>query len=235
MHGARRRSHSRRGGRAVPLSVALATSMARTPPDDLAPAVLAGLRRGEADALADCYRAFGARVYRICRGLLRQEHDAQDATQEVFLKVLERASQFGGRSRFATWLHRLTVNHCLHRLEKEERRRAGSLDRALDRALDDERACEPALVARDPSPAEGLVAREARKRVEDLLARLPAEQRAVLVLRELEGLSYAAIAEVLGVPPGTVMSRLARARERLLGFPTDEHGELLLPPARHVS
>jgi len=168
---------------------------------DLDPLVLAGLRAGDPSALAECYRLYGARVYRLCRGLLCQPTDAEDAVQEVFLKLLDRAGQFEGRARFSTWLHRLTVNHCLHRLEKEHRRRADALDREL---VDD--AATPAR------RAEG---EESRVLLAKLLLRIPPAHRAVLVLRELEGLAYVEIAEVLAVPVGTVMSRLARAREGL--------------------
>ncbi len=184
--------------------------------------VLKRLQSGDPRALEDCYQVFGARVFRLCRMLLNQDSDAEDATQEVFLKVLDRARQFRGRARFSTWLHRLTVNHCLSRLEKERVRRADSLEReTAHHAFESDR----------PSPVEFAERAEARRHLQALLARVPADQRAVLVLREIEGLSYAEIAEVVDVPVGTVMSRLSRARVRLT--------ELVAPassaPARPVT
>ncbi len=170
---------------------------------DLDPAVLAGLRAGKKHALEACYEAFGGRVLRLCQRMLLQVSDAEDATQEVFLKVYQRAGQFEGRSRFSTWLHGVTVRHCLSRLERER-----------------VRATEPMEAAggsEDPGPGPLQRAHESEvtDRLEALLQRLPPSQRAVLVLRELEGLSYAEMAQALAIPEGTVMSRLARARERL--------------------
>lgn len=184
---------------------------------DLEPTVLAGLRAGDVRALEACYRRFGARVHRLCRAMLGQPSDSEDATQEIFLKVLERAHQFEERARFSTWLHRLALNHCLHRLEKDGRRRTEPL--------------ELELVDEMPTPVEACERTEARTRVEALLAQIPPEQRAVIALRELEGLAYAEIAEVLHIPVGTVMSRLARARERLARRVAIGTGERALPPA----
>lgn len=78
--------------------------------------------------MRDCYCLFGARV---CRSMLKQDSDAEEATQEVFLEVFERARQYDERARFSTWLHRIAINHCLHWIEKQERRRAEELDEAL--------------------------------------------------------------------------------------------------------
>jgi RNA polymerase sigma-70 factor (ECF subfamily) len=179
---------------------------------------LARLRKGDAGALEACYRAFGARVRRLCRHLLGRSHDADDATQEVFLKVFERAGQFSGEARFSTWIYRLTVNHCLHLLERERLRRA--------EPLPDE--AHPVWAAADRSSAV-----DDRELAERLLASLGGEQRAVLLLREVEGLDYREIAGALDLPLGTVMSRLHRARRRLLELAAARSTSP--PPARRRS
>ena len=167
-------------------------------------ALVRGLRRQEMSALRQAYERHGARIHRLCLRLLGRPADAEDATQEVFLKLFERAASFAGRARFSTWLHRLTVNHCLHRLEREHLRDSSTL---LDGALE----TDPA-----DSPIELLSQSEARESLQQLLSRLTPEHRAVLVLREIEQLSYQEIAETLAIPVGTVMSRLARARTELV-------------------
>lgn len=164
-----------------------------------------GLRRRDMGALRAAYERHGERVQRLCRRLLGRPADAEDAAQDVFLKLLERAGAFDGRARFSTWLHRLTVNTCLHRLERERLRLVRPLPEP-DQAPADAGA----------APEESLARTETRLALERLLARLSGEHRAVLVLRELEGLSYREIAAALEVPEGTVMSRLARARAELV-------------------
>ncbi|MSR63070.1 MAG: RNA polymerase sigma factor [Planctomycetes bacterium] len=174
----------------------------------------AGLARRELGALHATYERHGERVQRLCLRLLGRSADAEDAAQEVFLRLFERAASFDGRARFSTWLHRLTVNLCLHRLEKERRRVGRSLPDADE------------LVDPGAAPDAELGRTEARETLARLLARLSGEHRAILVLRELEGLSYAEIAATLELPVGTVMSRLARARGELVRLagarPSDE-------------
>jgi RNA polymerase sigma-70 factor (ECF subfamily) len=164
-----------------------------------------GLKRRDMGSLRGLYERHGERVQRLCRRLLGRVDDAEDATQDVFLKLFERAHGFDGRARFSTWLHRFAVNLCLHRLERERLR--------VTRALPDH---EGELIDSSAPPLESLSRTEARAALERLLARLTPEHRTVLVLRELEGLSYREIAASLEIPEGTVMSRLARARGELL-------------------
>ena len=168
-------------------------------------ATLEKLVAGDRDALARCFREHGARVWRLARALLGQAADADDATQEIFLRVREKAATFAGRSTFAAWLRRLAVNHCLNRLKARRRRD--------DRIEERERDLDELDALARPSPCSF----ETSEALERALDWLPADQRVVLVLRELDGLSYREIAEAVDVPIGTVMSRLARARERLLG------------------
>jgi RNA polymerase sigma-70 factor, ECF subfamily len=167
--------------------------------------VVRGLQRGDMPSLRLAYERHGGRVQRLCRHLLGRAADAEDATQDVFLKLFERARSFDGRARFATWLHRLTVNLCLHRLERDRLRQAARLPEH-----------EGALVDPGEAPDSACSRGEAKQRLEGLLARLSTEHRAVIVLRELEQLSYREIAAALAIPEGTVMSRLARARAELL-------------------
>lgn len=178
---------------------------------ELDAALVRGLKKREPAALKDAYDQNGAHVQRLCLRLLGRAADAEDAAQEVFLGLFERVARFDGRARFSTWLHRVTVNHCLHRLEKERLRRTRPLP--SDGAM---------LLDPSDSPEEALGRTEARLGLARLLARLSDEHRSILVLRELEGLSYQEIATALAIPPGTVMSRLARAREQLLLHATRE-------------
>jgi RNA polymerase sigma-70 factor, ECF subfamily len=161
---------------------------------------LHALQRGDVHALETVFRLFGDRVHRTCRNLLGQAADADDATQEVFLRVLDKAKTFAGGSLFSTWLYRLTVNHCLN-----VRRRP-----RLSAHPDPEAVADKA-----PCPAAAAERADARAELDRWLLRLQPPARAVLVLREIEQLTYDEIAAVLGIPIGTVMSRLSRARLRL--------------------
>jgi RNA polymerase sigma-70 factor (ECF subfamily) len=174
-------------------------------------ALVRRLSRGDREALRELYESHGARVHRLCLRLLGRAAEAEDATQEVFVRLFERAADFDGRARFTTWLHRVTTNLCLKALERERLRRTELL---ADGGGGREPGDGPA--DRGPLPGEALESAEAEAELGALLARLSPEHRSVVVLRELEGLSYREIAEILAVPAGTVMSRLARAREHLV-------------------
>ena len=125
--------------------------------------------------------------------------DAADVAQQVFLQLFRKLEQFSGRSSFRTWLYRLAVNEALQYLRKERRWSFAEL-------------------AREPvGQAAGMVAeRQARQELlETALARIDPDQRALFLLREIEGLSYREIAGAVGIPEGTVGSRLNRVRREL--------------------
>lgn len=168
---------------------------------------LARLRSGDIGALATIYELLGPRVYRLSRRIISNQADAEDATQEVFIRAFEQAAKFDGRSRFSTWLYRLAVHHCLNKAKQRDRKRA-SEHRAAELL---EHACDQSTV----SPLERVVGKEQSELLDNLLKSLPTNYRACLVLREFEDLSYAEVAEILQIPVGTVMSRLSRAREQL--------------------
>jgi RNA polymerase sigma-70 factor (ECF subfamily) len=181
--------------------------------DELDPEDLRRLQCGDPRGLEAAFRVFGDRVYRTAHHLLGQAADAEDAAQEVFLRLRDKARLFGGRASLSTWIYRLTVNHCLNLLAA---RRRG--ERSLS-VLEEREHPEDA----NASPSAASERREAGARATALLARLAPEHRAVLALREIEELSYDQIAEALDVPVGTVMSRLARARERLARITSPPH------------
>jgi RNA polymerase sigma-70 factor (ECF subfamily) len=163
-------------------------------------------RHGDAEAFAEVYRTYEETVYNLALRMAGDPFDAADLTQEVFLRVFRHLAKFRGGSSLKTWVFRVALNHCRSRLGR----------RPAARSLDD--AEEPAArELADPgrSPEDLALARDAGRRVEAALARLPLVFREAVVLRDLEGLSYEEMAAVLGVRVGTVRSRLARGRERL--------------------
>ncbi len=146
------------------------------------------------------------RVFNLALGYTGRHHDAEEITQTVFLKVWNALPQFRGGASFSTWLYRLTLNACTDHYRREKKRRG-------DLSLDD-----PDLAPlRDtaPSPEEILLQREEQAILRKALAELPEQHRVILILREMDGLDYKEIAQVLEIEMGTVKSRLARARRAL--------------------
>jgi RNA polymerase sigma-70 factor, ECF subfamily len=171
----------------------------------ICPAVLERCKRGDVAALGTIYETHGDQVWRVARNVLGSDAEADDATQEVFLRVFERLPSFDGRALFSTWLHRLSVRWCLNRLASQ---------RTHLRSAEPLQDVDPDALA-DAATTRAFDDVAARDETEFYLGRLDPQARAILVLRELEGLDYAEIADVLEIPLGTVMSRLSRARAKL--------------------
>ena len=151
-------------------------------------------------------------VFQLGLHLLGDPQEAQDLAQEVFLKVFRTLPQFRGQSTLRTWIYRIVVNQASNRQRWWRRRK-----KSQQVALDDHAATHGELpdVRNFAMPDRVLQQREVAGRVWQALDALPFDQRAVIVLREIEGLSYEEIATSLNVAVGTVKSRLARARESL--------------------
>lgn len=141
------------------------------------------------------------RIYAVCRRLTGNDADALDAAQEALLAVVRGLPRFDGRSAFSTWCYRVATNACLDELRRRRRRPEPGLP---------EYETEPA--DHDPH-VDDVIATKID--VDAALAELPPEFRTAVVLRDACGLDYAEIAEVLGIPPGTVRSRIARGRAGL--------------------
>jgi len=152
-------------------------------------------------------RHYGA-VFRLCRSILRNNDDAEDATQEVFVRVFEALGQFSGRGAFGAWLRRLTVNHCLNRTQTVNAR----VSRA---SYSIDLMAETLPASHEDDPEESFLRAEERARIKTELEYLPPQQRAALGMRLLDGLSYEEIAETMGVPVNSVRSWLHRGRARL--------------------
>jgi RNA polymerase sigma-70 factor (ECF subfamily) len=167
---------------------------------------------GDEDACTRLVSDHQRMVYQLALHLLGDPQDALDLSQEVFLRVFQVLPQFRGQSTLRTWIYRIVVNHASNRQRWWRRRH-----RAQQVSLDEQTATHGELTeSRNfAQPDRVLQQREVAGRVWGALGRLPFDQRAVVVLREIDGLSYEEIATSLGVVVGTVKSRLARARENL--------------------
>ena len=175
------------------------------------PDLLHRARGGDEAAFGIIMRTHYERTFRLVCAILHNEADARDVCQEVWLTVWKQLPTFRAESRFSTWLHPIATRRALDHLRKRRR----WFDRFLPFETGDDNAvevAEPATTDDARSQAEG---GETVTRVRAALASLPPKHRAVLALRELEGLSYEEIAQVTGVPAGTVMSRLHHARRLL--------------------
>lgn len=173
--------------------------------------ILARVAAGDAEAFAGLVELYQHRLLRLCERLLGDPEEARDAAQEVFLKAFRKAGEFRPQGQVYTWLYRIATNHCLNLLRRRR------LVRFTRLGEPDEEDAAPALDPPDeaPDPETALAARRRWQATRRAIERLPANQRAVLVLVRFEGLSYRQTAEVLGVTEGAVESRLFRAMRRL--------------------
>lgn len=155
-------------------------------------------------AFRDLYEKSATKVLALCRRLLDDDGDAQDATQETFVLALDAFDRFRGEANPQTWLFRIALRRCLKR-QAAQKARPKVEDSHLANLID------PAA-----APDERASSRQTSERVEAAMRTLPAEQQVVLALFAVEGLSHADIAKVLGVPEGTVWSRLHTARRKVI-------------------
>jgi RNA polymerase sigma-70 factor (ECF subfamily) len=183
---------------------------------------LSGLRRRDAAPFEALVREHQDRIYAFCTRMLGEPEEAFDVTQEIFLAVHRHLDGFRADASLTTWLYRIARNHCLNRLQYLERRGRGRKDEygeGNEQAITESQGGAP-------RPDEVLASRQEQARVQRAVGRLDHDQRALVVLRDLEGLSYEAIAEVAELPLGTVKSRLHRARERLAALLGELDGEV---------
>lgn len=161
-------------------------------------------RHGDETAFVEVYQRFSPMVYNLTLRMSGNAEDAADLAQEVFLRIYRHLVKFAGRSTLKTWIYRVTLNYCHSRLGRKQ-----LVIKPLER--DDGRGVE------DPrrGPEERTLAHDAERLVGMALRQLKPTFREAVILRDLEGLSYAEIAEVLRLRVGTVRSRISRGRVRL--------------------
>lgn len=162
---------------------------------------------GDVEAFRRLVRDHSGLVYRVAIRMLGPG-EAQDASQDVWVRVWRNIKGFRGESAFDTWLYKITVNTCLTVRQREARRTA--------RESVDEVPYLPEPPGGDADPEAAALSAERREEILDALQYVRAEHRAALVLRHMEGLSYAEIAEILDVPDGTAKGWVSRGRAALL-------------------
>ena len=176
-------------------------------------------RKGDELAFEQLVTDNEKRIYNLCCRLTGNPDDGAELAQEAFLNAWRGLEKFHGESSFATWLYRLASNACIDFLRKEKRRRSLSMTLSLD---DEEEGRQAELPDQRFAPEERLEQAENRRAIAQALEEVSPEHRQVLVMREINGLSYAEIGQVLGLEEGTVKSRIARARNALRKVLTEQ-------------
>jgi RNA polymerase sigma-70 factor (ECF subfamily) len=163
--------------------------------------LLARVLDGDHDAFNQIMRNHEDRVFSVCLRIVGEREQALDATQETFLTAFRKASQFKGDSALGTWIYRIAVNTCYDHLRKQKRRRTDPIPDHL----------EPVdHAAEDAVESAGI-----RPEIQQALARIPEDFRVAVVLSDIEAMGLPDIADLLGVPVGTVKSRVFRGRRLL--------------------
>jgi len=176
------------------------------------------LRAGDVTGLEALMEAYAARVYRLAHGLTRNPADAEEVVQDVFLTVARKIAEFEGRSALSTWIYRITMNTALNKRRGKRSEVEVSLEEHLPTFKEDgHREGDRSFLLADWSqtPEEVLLSREGRAAVSRAIEALPDRYRAVLVLRDVEGLSNEEAAAALDESVASVKSRLHRARMAL--------------------
>ena len=186
------------------------------------------LQKGDEAAFEEFVTAYEKQVYRLALRQLGNPHDAQDAAQEVFLRAYRGIGRFRADAKLSTWVFQIAMNVCIDMVRRQSRRPVVSLTQG-----DDE---ESMIDLPDESYApEPIYERRAlREEVQSALKRLSPEHREIIVLRDITGLSYEEIADVLQITTGTVKSRLFRARDRLASILRGERNNSEAPSSNRT-
>ena len=172
--------------------------------------IIRSVLRGNVNDFEKLVTAYEKNVYSLALRMIGDPEDAADMTQETFIKAYRALSSFRGYSKFSSWLYRIASNVCLDFLRSRSRHPQVSLS-----TVDEDDRATFELPDMRQNPEEQLMKKLGMEAVRRGLEQLPEQQRQILVLRELGGLSYAELAQTLGLEEGTVKSRIFRARKRL--------------------
>jgi RNA polymerase sigma-70 factor (ECF subfamily) len=186
-------------------------STGRDPVDDRE--LVESARKGDRDAFRVLFERYHRRAYALAFGVLRHQDDALDVVQDAFIKAHKYLDKFEGNSSFYTWLYRIVMNLAIDHMRKHRRVKPVELDEQhLEGALGED-SLLPKMLGGNPGRA--LLDKEIRARIDQALSELSENHRSVLVMRELEGMSYEEMAQAMNCSKGTIMSRLFHARKNM--------------------
>jgi RNA polymerase sigma-70 factor, ECF subfamily len=177
------------------------------------------VREGDTIAYRGLVEKYQDRVYHMVYGMVRNREDARDITQDAFVKAYDNLQRFRLESSFYTWIYRIAMNLSIDHLRRRKRKGTTEFDETI--ASRDEHGGIDEIHNQE-SPSKALERKRLYDRIMTAMQDLPEDQRQVVLLRELEGLSYKEIADVMEIPEGTVMSRLYYARRKLQKALADE-------------
>ena len=183
-------------------------------------------QKGDSDAFSALILPHEKRMYHYALRMLKDSHEAEDALQEAFLKAYSKLNTYHGEASFSTWLYTILNRLCLDILRKKKRTGEENF-LSLNQTNKDEEDYELQIEANAPTPEEAYHKKEAMQAVKKALDQLSEEHRAVIVMRDVNGLDYDAIAKITGTSLGTVKSRINRARLNLRKI-LEEKRELFL-------
>lgn len=170
---------------------------------------------GDQSAFKELVLKYQRKVYMNVYAMISNPQDSKELTQEVFIRVHRHLHNFEGTAAFTTWLYRITRNLCIDYYRRRKVRKAEYNDGLKHTPAKDEEAFPVVSAASRETPTGRLLKEELSRKIEDALDKLSPKHREVLVLREIEGLSYQEIADTVGISIGTVMSRLFHARKNM--------------------
>lgn len=180
------------------------------------PELVAAARNGDQAAFTELVKRYQRRVFSVALGVLHNPEDAMDIAQETFLKVHRKLGTFEGESAFYTWVYRIAMNLSIDHLRRRKKRAEEDIDNVMHKVdVVGEDALPLSGTITDADPTRVMADRELERKLHQALEQLPEIHRQVILLRELENLSYSDIASVLEISKGTVMSRLHHARRKL--------------------
>jgi RNA polymerase sigma-70 factor (ECF subfamily) len=175
-------------------------------------ALLDRVRSGDVEAFEQLIEGYQKKVYNIALRMIGNHDDASELAQEVFIRVYKSISSFKEESQLSTWIYRITSNACLDELRRRKNKRVVSIDENIKyedsefkRELEDDKPTPDILAEKN----------EIRKAIKDAIRALPEHHRMMIVMRDIQGLSYEEIAQSLQSPEGTIKSRINRARQAL--------------------
>jgi RNA polymerase sigma-70 factor (ECF subfamily) len=186
--------------------------------------LVARCQQGDAGAFDELVTRYRQRVYAMIYNMVHNEHDAWDLAQDSFVKVWKSIARFRGQSSFYTWVYRIVMNVTIDWLRKKQIHGGTEFDDRI--GLHDIEPASSTVPKAELLPAKKLEQAEIRGRINDAIERLSPEHRAVIVMREIDGLQYEEIAEAMECSIGTVMSRLFYARKRMQGMLKDVYENL---------